>query len=118
MTKAEEVRTAITAGKLTFADAAKTHSAGPSAKAGGDIGWIERRQPMPEPFSQAAFALEAGGVSQPVTTTFGVHLIQVTEIKPGQRMWQDASGELKAAMTVHVFRWLADKERAEVKVER
>lgn len=118
MAKAREVRATIVAGRQSFADAAQAHSAGPSAKAGGDIGWIERRAPMPEPFSQAAFALEAGQLSQPVSTSFGVHLIQVTEVKPGQRTWQDAREELKAAMTVHVFRWLADKERAAAKVER
>ena len=118
MAKARKARDAVVAGKQSFAEAAQAHSAGPSAKDGGDIGWIERREPMPEPFSQAAFALQAGELSQPVTTTFGVHLIQVTEVKPGQRTWQDAAEELKAAMTVHVFRWLADKERADAKVER
>jgi parvulin-like peptidyl-prolyl isomerase len=116
--KAAEIRAAIAAGKLTFAEAAKQHSRGPSAAAGGDIGWIERHQPMPEAFSQAAFALSVGELSPPVKTSLGVHLIQATEIKPGQRTWKDASEELKAAMTIHVFRWLADKERAEAKVER
>lgn len=116
--KAAEIRDSIAAGKLTFAAAAKQHSQGPSATAGGDIGWIERHQPMPETFSKAAFALAAGETSQPVTTTLGVHLIQVTEIKPGQRTWQEAREELRAAMTIHVFRWLADKERPEAKVER
>ena len=73
---------------------------------------------MPEAFSQAAFALQAGEISQPVATTFGVHLIQVTEVKPGQRTWQDAAGELKPAMTVYLFRWLADKERMAAQVSR
>ncbi len=116
--KATEIRAVIEAGKLTFADAAKQHSRGPSAKAGGDIGWIERHQPMPEAFSKAAFALEVGEVSPPVTTPLGVHLIQVTEAKPGERTWQEAREELRAAMTIHAFRWLADKERPEAKIER
>jgi parvulin-like peptidyl-prolyl isomerase len=116
--KAAEIRLAVVEGKLTFADAAKQHSRGPSAKAGGDIGWIERHQPMPEPFSKAAFALEVGEVSPPVTTPLGVHLIQVTEVKPGERTWQEAREELRAAMTIHAFRWLADKERPEAKIQR
>ena len=116
--KAAEVRAGVAAGKLSFAEAAQKHSNGPSAKAGGDIGWIERHQPMPESFSQAAFALTAGEISRPVSTTFGVHLIQVTEIKPGQRTWQEAAGELKPAMRAYLFRWLADKQRSAAKIER
>ena len=116
--KAAAVRAEIAAGKLSFAEAARMHSSGPSAAAGGDIGWIERHQPMPEAFSQAAFALQAGEISQPVATTFGVHLIRVNEVKPGQRTWQDARDELKPAVTLYLFRWLADKQRAESKVER
>lgn len=118
LAKAAEIRTQIAAGKLTFSGAAKMHSSGPSAKLGGDLGWIERHQPMPEPFSAAAFALELGEVSQPVTTTFGIHLLQVIEAKAGERTWQDAAGELRPAMTVHLFRWLADKERMSAKVVR
>jgi parvulin-like peptidyl-prolyl isomerase len=116
--KAAAVRAEIVGGKLSFADAARLHSSGPSAAAGGDIGWIERHQPMPEAFSQAAFALQAGEISQPLATTFGVHLIQVIEVKPGQRTWQEARDQLKPAVTLYLFRWLADKQRAESKIER
>jgi parvulin-like peptidyl-prolyl isomerase len=116
--KATEIRAAVVEGKLSFSEAAKQYSRGPSAKAGGDIGWIERHQPMPEAFSKAAFSLEVGELSPPVTTPLGVHLIQVTEAKPGERTWQEAREELRAAMTIHAFRWLADKERAEAKIQR
>ena len=118
LAKAAEIRELIVARTLTFSEAAKMHSSGPSAKLGGDIGWIERHQPMPEPLSAAAYDLEIGEVSQPVATTFGVHLIQAIEAKAGQRTWQDAASELKPAMTVHLFRWLADKERMSAKVVR
>jgi peptidyl-prolyl cis-trans isomerase C len=116
--QAAEIRAAVVEGKQTFSEAAKQHSRGPSAKAGGDIGWIERHQPMPEAFSKAAFALQVGEVSPPFTTPLGVHLIQVTEVKPGERTWQEAREELRAAMTIHAFRWMADKERPETKIER
>ncbi len=116
--RAEELRTQIGGGKLSFADAARDHSAGPSAKSGGDIGWIERREPMPEAFSAAAFALQPGEVSPPVETTFGVHLIQVLEVKPGTRTWQDAADRLKPAATLFLFRRLAEQERQGAKVER
>jgi peptidyl-prolyl cis-trans isomerase SurA len=116
--QAEQLRQSINGGKLSFADAAKQYSAGPSAKDGGDIGWIQRREPMPEAFSAAAFALAPGEVSPPITTTFGVHLIQVQEVKPGTKSWQDAADQLRPAVTLYLFRWLADKERAAAKIER
>jgi parvulin-like peptidyl-prolyl isomerase len=116
--RAEQIRESIVGGKTTFAEAAKQHSTGPSAKEGGDIGWIQRREPMPEAFSAAAFALAPGEVSRPVTTTFGVHLIYVQQVKAGMKTWQDAADDLRPAVTLFLFRWLADKERETAKVER
>lgn len=116
--RAEQLRASIVGGKLSFAEAAKQHSTGPSAKDGGDIGWIERREPMPEAFSAAAYALAPGEISPPVTTTFGVHLIQVQEVKTGTKTWPDAADRLRPAVTLYLFRWLADKERETAKVER
>jgi peptidyl-prolyl cis-trans isomerase C len=116
--QAGEIREDIAAGKLTFAEAARQHSAAPTGKAGGDIGWIERHQPMPEAFSQAAFDLAPGEVSRPVASSAGVHLIQVLEIQPGQRTWQEASAALRPAVAMYLFRWLADQERATAKIER
>jgi peptidyl-prolyl cis-trans isomerase SurA len=115
--RAAAINEEIQAGQLAFADAAKAHSQSPTAKTGGDLGWIERHQPMPEAFSRAAFALEKGQFSEPVVSPFGVHLITVADIKPGKKTWQDAAAELRPAVTIYLFRWLADKERAKAKVE-
>jgi parvulin-like peptidyl-prolyl isomerase len=51
-----------------------------SVPAGGDIGFISAGQTVPE-FESAAFALEVGKVSDVIETTYGYHLLKVTEKK-------------------------------------
>jgi parvulin-like peptidyl-prolyl isomerase len=115
--KAMQLRQDIARGKTSFADAAKRHSEAPSRSAAGDIGWIERHRPMPADFSRAAFALKVSEVSEPLVTNFGIHLIVVTEEKPGTKSWQDVESELRPAVALYLFRWIADKERAAAKIE-
>jgi parvulin-like peptidyl-prolyl isomerase len=115
--RAEQLRQEITAGKLSFPAAAQQHSQAPSAASGGDIGWIERHQPMPEEFSRAAFALQPGEISQPLVSSFGVHLIMVLDEKPGGKAWRDATAELRPAVTLYLFRWIADQERTGAKID-
>jgi parvulin-like peptidyl-prolyl isomerase len=82
--KLTKLRADILAGAVTFADAARKHSFDPSAAQGGDIGYIPRRDGVAdEAFARAAFELKVGDVSEPVETEFGVHLISVTDRKPG-----------------------------------
>ena len=76
--KAKELRAAIVAGEVTFADAAKEHSSCPSKEQGGSLGAFSRGQMVKE-FEDAAFALPVGELSEPVKTQFGWHLITVTE---------------------------------------
>lgn len=68
--KAKEIIVEIKGG-TDFAEAAKTHSTGPSGPGGGDLGYFTRDQ-MVAPFADAAFAMQAGEVSSaPVQTQFG-----------------------------------------------
>ncbi|MDR2195165.1 MAG: peptidylprolyl isomerase [Gallionellaceae bacterium] len=61
-----------------FADLARRNSEDGSATSGGDLGWISPGDTVPE-FEAAMNALEPGQVSEPVRTSFGWHLIEVTE---------------------------------------
>ena len=68
-----------------FANLAMEYSDCPSKAKGGDLGFFSREQ-MVQPFSEAAFALQPGQVSDVVTTRFGYHLIRVTERQEAQMM--------------------------------
>ncbi|MGM0451816.1 MAG: SurA N-terminal domain-containing protein [Thermodesulfobacteriota bacterium] len=61
-----------------FAELARKHSEGPSKKDGGKLGTFEKGD-MVEPFSEKAFAMEPGEISDPVRTQFGWHIIKVEE---------------------------------------
>jgi len=115
--RAQAIRAEIASGKLSFADAARKHSAAPSAAEGGRLGFIARRGPMVESFSRAAFALEVGQVSPPVTTRFGVHLIRCDEIRPGRKQLADVRDEVEAALARELFDRLARFEQKQTPVE-
>jgi len=109
-TRAAAIRDEIASGRIAFADAARKHSAGPSAQDGGLLGFLPRHGVMDEAFSRAAFALEPGQVSQPVRTPFGVHLIQCEEVKPGRKQLAEVRQELEEALARELLVKLADVE--------
>jgi parvulin-like peptidyl-prolyl isomerase len=115
--RAEQLRQRIVDGELDFAEAAKQVSQAPTAADGGAIGLIGRRGPMPESFSAVAFALEAGQISPPVVSSFGVHLIQCLQIVPGDKTWQQVRGDLHEAVSGYLFRWAADRQRPHATIE-
>jgi peptidyl-prolyl cis-trans isomerase SurA len=73
-----EFRGQVLAGKRRFDELAREYSDDGSAAAGGDLGWAAPGMFVPE-FEQAMNALSPGGISAPVVSRFGVHLIQVME---------------------------------------
>jgi peptidyl-prolyl cis-trans isomerase C len=83
LAKATKILKDARAGK-DFAALAKEFSQDPgSAAQGGDLGFFAANQMVP-PFSDAAFKLKPGSISEIVETQFGYHIIKVLEKKPGR----------------------------------
>ena len=81
------LRQEIAAGKMKFEDAVKQYSQCPSKdnkERPGDIGQFPYKfQVVPE-FSRTAFALKKGDLSDIVQTSYGLHLIWVTDRTAGE----------------------------------
>jgi len=88
-----------------FAALAKAKSEGSSAADGGDLGAFKRGLMVPE-FEKAAFALPEGGVSEPVRTRFGWHVIKVEARKQIEARPFD---ELKDALREKLLRDQLDR---------
>ena len=74
----EELKRQIERGDKRFDEVAREVSEDGSAPGGGDLGWASPGQFVPE-FEEAMAQLAPGGISPPVVSRFGVHLIQVIE---------------------------------------
>ena len=77
--------------KADFGELARANSEDSSASRGGDLGWLNAGDTVPE-FEQAMNALKPGEISAPVRSPFGWHVIEVLErrsqdmTREGQRM--------------------------------
>ena len=76
--KLADIKKRIAGGQSDFATQAREISEDASAKDGGDLGWTSPGAFVPE-FEQVMNSLAPGQVSDPLTSRFGVHLIQVVE---------------------------------------
>ena len=66
--------------KKDFSEVARKYSEGDSAKEGGELGWFEFEQMLPE-IAQAVGAMEKGDVSEIVESSLGYHIIMLEDKK-------------------------------------
>jgi peptidyl-prolyl cis-trans isomerase SurA len=83
---------------VKFDELARLHSEDASASKGGDLGWINPGDTVPD-FEKAMNALQPGEVSAPIQSPFGWHLIQVLE-----RRDQDVTQERQKLMARQAIR--------------
>jgi peptidyl-prolyl cis-trans isomerase SurA len=79
-----------------------------SAVKGGDLGWVEPGQMIPE-FETAMDALQPGDISEPLKTRFGWHLIQVLD----RRQHDDTDEFTRDTARDAIFRRKAEEEHTD-----
>jgi len=102
-----------------FAKVAGEVTEDPSGKAnGGDLGYFSKDQMVPE-FSEAAFKLEQGQLSEPVKTQFGWHVIKVEDkrVKPAPK-FEEVKPQIENFVVRKAQAELVTKLRADAKIER
>jgi len=96
--KAEDVLGMVRKGE-DFASMAKQYSEGPSKENGGQLGAF-KKEDMVAPFSEKAFSMKQGEVSEPVRTQFGWHLIKVEKINEASvQSLEDATKTIQKTLT-------------------
>ncbi|NLF30608.1 MAG: hypothetical protein GX591_06945 [Planctomycetes bacterium] len=94
--KLQQVVDRINARELTFADAASQFSDCPSKDKGGDLGQIEFGGPMDPYFTLQAYSTAEGHISKVFRTSFGWHVVLVTEVERGDgtpKPWTSQRGQ-------------------------
>ena len=101
-----------------FAELAKSKSKDPGAADGGDLGYFTKDQMVPE-FSEVAFKLDKGQLSDPVKSQFGWHVIKVEDKRNRQPPeFEKVKDQLENFVVRRQQSALITKLRAEGKIER
>jgi peptidyl-prolyl cis-trans isomerase SurA len=116
-----EFKRLVQAGTRRFEDLARERSEDGSAERGGDLGWSSPGAYVPE-FEEAMGKLAIGGISDPVQSRFGLHLIQVMERREVALDPKQLREQARAALREQKFEqayndWVRDlRSRAYVEV--
>ncbi|HEX8171072.1 MAG TPA: peptidylprolyl isomerase [Thermoanaerobaculia bacterium] len=112
--KAQSIVQQLRAG-ADFATLARANSDDPSSSSGGgDMGWVEKGQTVPE-FESAIFGIPLNTVSDPVRSkNYGYHIVKVVERRAaGIRPFEEVRPEIAARMSDEEAR-----EQARVEITR
>ena len=122
MTLAKEIRQKALNNPDTFASLSKQYSDDKvSAERGGDLGFFTK-DAMVKPFSEAAFTLKPGTISNIVVTDYGNHIIVVTDkaqagIQPFEKVKDEILVYLEQKKKIDVLQELLDGLKASAKIE-
>ena len=105
-------------GGADFAMLAQERSTGPSADSGGDLGYFQQGQMVPE-FGEAAFALEPGAITtEPVQTQFGWHVIKVLDKRMAEPSFEESEPQLRQDLARDIVTALVADLREDAEIER
>lgn len=115
--KAKSVIEELNNGK-EFIKLAKAYSTGPTGKNGGDLGWFNARQMVPE-FSKTVASMKKGSYTKaPVKTKFGWHVIKLEDTrKMDPPKFSDIKKQVRAIMQNKKLQEYILKLRKEAKIK-
>jgi peptidyl-prolyl cis-trans isomerase C len=115
--EANEIVSALKNG-ADFAELAKQKSKDPGASEGGDLGYFTKDQMVPE-FSEVAFKMSPGQLSNPIKTQFGWHVILLEDRRVRQAPpFEEVKGQIENYVVRKAQADLITKLRSDAKVER
>jgi parvulin-like peptidyl-prolyl isomerase len=119
---AQEIRARLLAGEPFDIMAAK-FTQGPAAQQGGDVGFIEKGNTLPE-VEAAAFSLKLDEISEVIESSLGFHIIKVVDKKGGGlKTFPEVRQEIQMKiedqkMIPRVDQWLLDlRKKAQIEIK-
>jgi len=101
----------------SFSVIAKQNSDGPQASTGGDLGWSSLNEMNPE-FKQTLSTLRTGDVSDPFKTPYGIHLLQLVDVRqqPPPQLDQPLKERIRNILfqeriSILLKQWMEQKKR-------
>lgn len=111
------VKSQIESNELTFAEAAKKYSQSPSGKTGGNLGSFEYFGSVAESIAQAAFSTSPGKISEPFRSQYGLHLVMVSEKKPGDLSLEDARPVVVRNLAEQLWQQTVERLRSSARIQ-
>ncbi|NQT89780.1 MAG: peptidylprolyl isomerase [Candidatus Omnitrophica bacterium] len=106
--EADKAQEELNAG-VSFADVAKSYSKDLTKDRGGDLGYFQKGQMIPE-FEKVCFNLQPGETSDIVKTRFGYHIIKVTDRKPSTyQKFEDVKDRIRTILSAQRQRGKLDE---------